>query len=458
MRRRDLKFRLMLWTVLLAAGCFAAAAAYVLVTADARAHAHAAWIAEVAAKDLELQQQQITWIATPAPTMPDLQNIAAPLTAPGVCILYRGAEARLNQRFCGGPEQATSPAPFASFYRWIFGADRAAVQGVFFQGREIGDVLVQLDPASLAAAAWQEGSRVLGVVAVTLCGLCALLYAALHRVLRPTRLIRAGLERLAENDLGARLPPFDLGELSAIGDVFNRLAERLQTTVAERDGLLRRLVTVQDDERRHLARELHDEFGQCLAAIAAMIAAMRQTALQDAPAMVDECDGAARIVTRMMRTLRGVLQLLRPPDIDELGLAESLRAMVAAWNGGGNATTRFQIELRGDCDALPPAFRAELYRIAQEAMTNAAKHARASIVTLRLAAPALSDQVREVVLSVEDNGTASPRAAVEEPGLGLLGMRERVGALGGILRLTPRQPHGLALTATFAAPDLADAA
>ena len=109
----------------------------------------------------------------------------------------------------------------------------------------------------------------LAVMAVALFALCVLVYAALADALRPTRAIRAGLERLAAGDLSARLPPFDLAELSAVGDVFNHLAGSLETTLAERNALTQRLIAVQDEERRHLARELHDEFGQCLAAISA---------------------------------------------------------------------------------------------------------------------------------------------------------------------------------------------
>ena len=112
--------------------------------------------------------------------------------------------------------------------------------------------------------------------------------------------IKAGLERLATNDLSARLAEFDLAELSAIGLVFNSLAERLQTTLAERNALTRRLIAVQDDERRHLARELHDEFGQCLAAIGAVAAAAGQTAAKDCPALLPDCQSIARTSAHMM--------------------------------------------------------------------------------------------------------------------------------------------------------------
>ena len=294
--------------------------------------------------------------------------------------------------------------------------------------------MVQTDPASVIAQAWHETGRAMGVMAATLLVLCVLVYAALARLLRPTQVIRAGLERLAADDLSTRLPHFDLAELSAISDVFNKLAARLDMTLAERNELMRRLITVQDEERRHLARELHDEFGQSLTAISALAASVKQTAEVDCPPLVPEADSIARITARMMQAVRGVLVRLRPPDLDELGLAASLESLVAGWNS--RSRMRFGIEFDGDFDRVPPAVSAGLYRIAQEAITNAARHAEASLVVVRL-----QQRETDLVPSVEDDGTARPAV---KSGMGLLGMRERAEALGGMLSLENRQP-GLVL-------------
>ena len=236
-------------------------------------------------------------------------------------------------------------------------------------------------------------------MAFALAGLCLAVYVALASALRPTRIIRAGLQQLAANDLSARLPRFDLAELSAISDVFNALAETLQTTLAERNALTRKLIAVQDEERRHLARELHDEFGQSLTAIAAQAAAASHTAERECPALLDECRGISRNTAGMMETLRGALVRLRPPDVEELGLTVSLESLVASWNSVERGRTRFEIAATGRVDDLPPTVCASLYRIAQEAITNAAKHAQAQRVQLHLEAGQ-----DEIVLSVADDG------------------------------------------------------
>jgi signal transduction histidine kinase len=213
--------------------------------------------------------------------------------------------------------------------------------------------VVSIDRQSLIGQSWRETSRLVTVMAVVLSALCVLVYAALAQALRPTRVIRAGLERLAAGDLTARLPPFDLAELSAVGSVFNHLAGSLQTTLAERNALTRRLIAVQDEERQHLARELHDEFGQCLAAIGAVAASAGLTARQQCPALISECQSIARTAAHMMDALRGALLRLRPPDVDELGLAASLEGLVAGWNARCGGRTHFSIELSGEFDVLP---------------------------------------------------------------------------------------------------------
>ena len=231
-------------------------------------------------------------------------------------------------------------------------------------------------PATQIGQSWREASRLLSIMAFALAGLCIAVYAALARALRPTRAIGTGLKQLAANDLSARLPRFDLAELSAISDVFNTLAQRLQTTLAERNALTRKLIEVQDEERRRLARELHDEFGQSLTAIAAQAASAAHTAERECPPLLGECRGISRMTAGLMETLRGALVRLRPPDVEELGLTLSLESLVASWNGFEKGRTRFEIAVIGDADDLPPGVSANLYRIAQEAITNAAKHAQ----------------------------------------------------------------------------------
>jgi signal transduction histidine kinase len=448
----DLKYRLTLRVAAVSALCFAAISAYFLVDADRSVHARIDGIAEIAAKTLSMQHSKAQWAKHLRPDFPDLDLFAGFVMTPGLCIGYREGDGEIVQRVCLGPPSGQSAPPwlFAAFYSAMFDPGREAVRPVLAQGNtRIGDAVVWLDPAVRTAEAWHGAGRLMTALMIALPLLCALVYAALARALRPTRLIRAGLERIASGDLAARLPPFDLAELSALRDVFNQLAESLALTLAERNELTRRLIALQDEERQHLARELHDEFGQSLAAIRALAASARQTAAQDCPALLSECDGIARTATLMMETLRGALFRLRPPDVEELGLAASLDGLISGWNGRSRGQPRFELRLAGDFDHLPAAIGDNLYRIAQEATTNAAKHAEATAVVLRLAMRDAADGdrlnhiARQIELVVEDDGRASERAV--KSGMGLLGMRERVASLGGRLTFEARPGLGAVL-------------
>src|SRR5882757_7422229 len=232
----DLKLRLSLRVAALAAFCFAAAAAYILFETDRSARARADWIAELVARDLALQQGQIHWIRGAPIQFPDLQRVAAALMAPGLCIGYRAQSGEILQRLCGGvaPDDTAVPRLFADLYQRLFDADRESSRPVNFGKEAYGEAVASIDRQSLIGQSWRETSRLAVIMAVALAGLCVLVYAALADALRPTRAIRAGLERLAAGDLSARLPPFDLAELSAVGNVFNHLAGSLETTLAER--------------------------------------------------------------------------------------------------------------------------------------------------------------------------------------------------------------------------------
>ena len=456
--RLDLKLRLALRVTALAAFCFAAATAYVLFETDRSAQARADWIAEVVAKDLALQQDQVHWIRGGLNRFPDLERIATAIMVPGLCIAYRAQNGEVLQRLCSGaaPGDASAPQLFADLYQRLFGSGRESARPVIFRDQVQGEAVASIDRQSLIGQSWRETSRLVAVMAVALLGLCILVYAALADALRPTQVIRAGLERLAAGDLSARLPPFDLAELSAVGNVFNHLAGSLETTLAERNALTQRLIAVQDEERQHLARELHDEFGQCLAAISAVAVSASQTARQECPALISECQSIARTAAHMMHALRGALLRLRPPDVDELGLAASLEGLVAGWNTRCGGRTRFSIELSGEFDALSRNFAASLYRVAQEAITNAAKHAQASRVTLRLRvqAAAGADQRAQIELAIDDDGKAGADVTVKS-GMGLLGMRERIAALGGRLSIETSRPSGLVLRALIPVPPAA---
>ncbi|WP_158931358.1 sensor histidine kinase [Acidisphaera sp. S103] len=444
----DLKLRLGLRVSALAALCFVAALAFTLFETHREARLQVDRIARTVASAVTLQQEQTRWIKGAVDVSSGLEAAAAVVMEPGLCISYRSPNGETREQLCSGsnPEQSGVPGVFAAVYSGIFDTDVQSVRPVSLAGAHLGDAVASITPQRLIGRSWDQTSHLAVVMATALLALCGFVYLALATALRPTRVIRTGLERLAAGDLSARLPPFDLAELSAVGHVFNQLAGSLEVTVAERSALTRQLIAVQDEERRRLARELHDEFGQCLAAIGAVAASAGQVAQVSCPVLVPDCGSIGRTAAHMMEALRNALLRLRPPDVGELGLVASLESLVSGWNSAGGGRTTFRIELDGVFDGLPEDFAANLYRIAQEAITNAAKHAEASSVVLRLRM-----QDADIELFVADNGKAGNGVAVKS-GMGLLGMRERVAALGGSIRFDAPGPGGLQVRAVIPVP------
>lgn len=370
----------------------------------------------------------------------------------GQCIRYVAARGESLESSCHGWDSSNSSVPtwFSTLFSTIFGSDRAVTRAVAFRGKPHGAVIVAPDPAHEVAEAWRRVGPLIGLSATTVLGLCLLSYFVIGRALRPARDILRGLDRLAGGDLAARLPAFQLIELGRISSGVNALASHLQENVAAREALTQKLVKVQEEERRSLAHELHDEFGQCLAALNAMTTVVVETASAQCPQLVPQGERIASVVGRMMELLKSMLLRLRPPGIDELGLVECLKSLVSGWNGGSGGRTLFELEVAGDVSALPEPINVSIYRIVQECLTNAAKHAGAHHVAIkvqRINSNSGSERGDQIDIVVEDDGKATGTAFAAAPGMGLIGMRERVAALGGELTLKPRPDNGLRVRA-----------
>jgi len=263
------------------------------------------------------------------------------------------------------------------------------------------------------------------------------------RALAPANLVLMALRRLAQGDQAVRLPPMALAELHHIGEGFNRLAEAVSATERQQQQLAEHLLQAREAERRRLARELHDEMGQSLTALQAEAAAMRlmttrlPQAAQSAQAM---CDTTAQLLDGLQR----VLADLRPQALDEFGLPVALRALTHSpqrRSDGGELQVR--LAMAEPWPALPPGHDIHAYRIVQEALTNARRHSQAGTVWVEVARE--GDWLR---LQVRDDGPHAPVATLA-PGHGLLGLQERVQALGGQVRWHDGAGGGLGLSASW---------
>ncbi|RPE74604.1 signal transduction histidine kinase [Vulcaniibacterium tengchongense] len=202
-----------------------------------------------------------------------------------------------------------------------------------------------------------------------------------------------------------------------------RLDARLHAQQRELEELARGLIEVQESERRTLSRELHDDVGQAITAIKMGAASL---AGEDEAGRAEIVAEIVALADQTIAKLRNLSMLLRPPQLDALGLEAALRGQAEALFR--NARTALRLELQGPARRPPAAIELACFRIAQEALTNVLRHAGAGTVQVRLRADA-----HALALQVADDGRGFDPAQVH--GLGLITMRERAQLLGGSFAL-----------------------
>ena len=212
--------------------------------------------------------------------------------------------------------------------------------------------------------------------------------------------------------------------------VLGRYREGLARRQAELAELSTRLMSVHEEERHRLSRDLHEDIGQSLAAVSTYLQAIEQ---QLPPALGElraRAADARRLAAKTVAQLRQLSQLLRPSVLDDYGLMPSLQTCLKEFQERHGVAATLSSE--GVPERLPPPIETAIYRVVQEALTNVARHARARHVRV-----ALATERGELRVRVDDDGVGLPPDG-RHPGTGLIGIRERVQALGGSLTIASR--------------------
>jgi signal transduction histidine kinase len=205
--------------------------------------------------------------------------------------------------------------------------------------------------------------------------------------------------------------------------------------------LSRRRVKVQEEERRHLARELHDEIGQALTAAKINL----QAALEEPDhAKAKRIHETTAILERLLGQVRQISLNLRPSTLDDLGLVPALRSLLDEQGRLASVAVRFSA--KNMPENLDPEIQTTCFRIAQEAITNAVRHARSTQIRFDL-----SHENGNLRLQIRDNGTGfdAESAQAQTIGLGLVGMKERAALVGGRTRIMASRGKGATVDVTL---------
>ena len=248
------------------------------------------------------------------------------------------------------------------------------------------------------------------------------------------------------------LPPTAPGHRSGLHVYFVDISalETMQRQLADSLGenrlLSQKYVMVQEDERRSLAREMHDELGQCLNAIKLDAVSIRDMTHEQLPEAEASANAIIELSGHVYDVVRGIMQRLRPAALDTLGLHDAVGQLVGQWQRR-NRAVECRFESSGDLSGLGEAVNITVYRLVQECLTNVVKHADARHVLV-----GLHRTDGNVRLAVRDDGRGFDLQA-KRSGLGLVGLRERVEALSGRLVLDARPGAGVEIVVILPVPD-----
>jgi two-component system, NarL family, sensor histidine kinase UhpB len=259
------------------------------------------------------------------------------------------------------------------------------------------------------------------------------------RALAPIQSLSKAMTKIEAGSYDTRVRPGGPPELAAICTKLNHLAATLGEAVEEKRQLAERAVSLQDAERKEIARELHDEFGPYLFALRAHGSSLMRIA--DARELNREAlrkHGSVLLeqINALQQFNRRVLERLRPVGLAELGLSEAIGALLRLWSTS-HPEVVIETAISDELGETGETAELTIYRIIQEALTNVFRHAGATRVEI-VVEPAPSGRSGSApadsqasIVSVRDNGAGLP--ADHKQGFGLIGMRERVLALGGTM-------------------------
>jgi two-component system sensor histidine kinase UhpB len=294
-------------------------------------------------------------------------------------------------------------------------------------------VALATDPHNEVSEVWIEFRDGMLIVLVFSALSFALIYWMAGRSLRPLEALASGFGKIGTGDYRTRVLAEGPPEVEALAQAFNLMAERLGALEERNERLHTQLLTIQEEERADLARDLHDDVGPFLFAVNVDVASiMRLAGERDDVETLERGRSIREAVSHMQKHVKSILGRLRPTGVADIGLAQAVANLGVFWRRR-HPEIAIEFDIGSPEVSFGDAADATLYRLIQESLTNAMRHGSPRNIRVSIALAHDGD----VVLQVSDDGVGLD-ASTEPTGLGLAGMRERIGALGGSLTVRNR--------------------
>ncbi|MGY4430065.1 two-component system sensor histidine kinase UhpB [Bradyrhizobium sp. F1.13.1] len=327
-------------------------------------------------------------------------------------------------------------APPAWFVSLVHPEQTAVSVPVSIHGKP-GSLLITSHPDDEIAEIWDAIVTQLEVGSVIALALFLVMMNVVGRALAPLQSLADVMAELEDGRYQARVAPGGAPELAAICTKLNHLAATLSDAIEDKRRLAERTVSLQDVERKEIARELHDEFGPYLFSLRAHASALAKQADGRAPnADAVRKHGSAMLeqINALQQFNRRVLERLRPVGLAELGLRRALESLSRLWRES-HPDVAIETVISPALGVTGETADLTIYRIVQEALTNVFRHAGATSVNVVIepVAQAASDGRSGARVRISDNGRGMEPG--QKLGFGLVGMRERILALGGTLNV-----------------------
>ncbi|MGI1669623.1 MAG: hypothetical protein K6L74_04795 [Neptuniibacter sp.] len=308
-------------------------------------------------------------------------------------------------------------------------------------GDTINYIEISADPVDEIEETWKEFQTLVWSILVILTTVFIVINAVFNYTFKAVKSIIFSLNNITTGEYEQQLPRYKISELDAIAMSINTLIEALKEAHKQNNELRYHSLQVQENERKSISQELHDEMGQSIAAIRAVAYATKKShsgTYVASNTIIDTCDHLSNIVSSRM-------QSLHPLSLNDLGLGETIKTLINDWRKN-NPEIKVIFSYEKSIDKLKKEKLIHFYRIIQEALNNISKHSSASETTISLAF--FKDS--EVLIEIEDNGIGLPNENYNTS-FGLRGMKERSKSQGGKFSITSKHNKGVNIKAIIPA-------